>query len=180
MESAEAEAKLFGFLATLGIKTETCRHSAVFTVEAAQAHRRTAGNTMPGGHAKSLYVRDNKKRRALVMIEEDRRVDLKSLAKKIGLKRISFGSSDSLQDMLGVSPGSVTPFALVNAPVPTNDTPGLAIAIDSTLMNRRLLWFHPLHNEATTSITPDDLIKFIEACGYEPIIVDLNLSDQGV
>ena len=179
MESADAEAKLFGFLANLGIKTETHRHEPVFTVEAAQACRQSVAGAMAGGHAKSLFIRDKKKNRALVMVHEDRRVDLKALAAKIGLKRISFSSSDSLKDMLGVIPGSVTPFALVNARVTDKKEPPLIVALDQRLMAMSPLWFHPLHNGATTSIVPGDLVTFIKACGYDPSILDLDRPDQG-
>lgn len=178
MESAEAETKLFAFLNKLGIKTETCRHAPVFTVEEAQAARASAADGMAGGHAKSLFIRDKKKRRALVMVSEDTRVNLKALAETLGLGRVSFGSATSLMDMLGVIPGSVTPFALVNAQVQANQEPSMIVALDKALMARSPLWFHPLHNAATTSISPDDLRLFITACGYTPIDVDLEDTDQ--
>lgn len=173
MESAAAEKKLFGFLEALGIETETHRHIPVFTVEEAQAARDGAGG-MAGGHAKSLFIRDKKKRRALVMVHEDRRVDLKSLASKLEMGRVSFGSADSLKEMLGVIPGSVTPFALVNARTEAGTGTPMIVAIDKTLMDQVPLWFHPLHNAATTSIAPADLMRFIEACGYTPKIIDLD------
>jgi Ala-tRNA(Pro) deacylase len=172
VESHAAEAKLFSFLDELGIETTTVRHAPVFTVEEAQIARASTGG-MAGGHAKSLFIRDKKKRRALVMVEENTRVDLKSLAPKVALSRVSFGSSDSLKSMLGVIPGSVTPFALVNAQVAKGSDPTITVALDKNLMAKSPLWFHPLHNAATTAISPDDLRTFIQACGYEPIEVDL-------
>jgi len=174
MESASPENKLFSFLDTLGIETVTHRHTPVFTVEEAQAVRASTGTPMDGGHAKSLFLRDKKKRRALVIVEENRQTDLKSLAPLIGLGRVSFGSPNSLQNMLGVTPGSVTPFALVNAQNPESGVPPFVIALDKKLMAQTPLWFHPLHNNATTAIAPDDLIKFIEACGYKPRVIDLD------
>jgi len=173
VESVAAEKKLFDFLSTLGIETQTRRHAPVFTVEEAQAARASAPDGMKGGHAKSLFIRDKKKRQALVMVSEDTRVDLKALAAKIGLGRVSFGSADSLKEMLGVIPGSVTPFALVNAQVNSGEEPPMIIALDTALMAESPLWFHPLHNAATTAISPEDLRAFIQACGYTPIDVDL-------
>ena len=178
MESAASEAKLLAFLEGLGIESTTCHHAPVFTVDEAQAARIGAEGGMAGGHAKSLFIRDKKKRRALVMVDEDRRVDLKALAGKIGLGRVSFGSADSLKDMLGVIPGSVTPFALINAQVDEGAEPPLIVALDKVLMEKSPLWFHPLHNAATSSITPADLVRFIKACGYVPITVDLD--DTGI
>jgi len=174
MESATAEKKLFNFLRTLGIQTETYQHAPVFTVEEAKTHRKAFGDKMAGGHAKSLFIRDKKKQRALVMVDENRRVDLKALAGKVGLGRVSFGSENSLKTMLGVIPGSVTPFALVNAQVNGDEKPPLIIAIDEKLMAADKLWFHPLHNAATTAIFANDLLRFINACGYSPIIINLD------
>jgi len=174
IEEENAEAKLFAFLEALNIETQTHRHTPVFTVEEAQAARAGAGG-MPGGHAKSLFIRDKKKRHALVMVHEDRRVNLKALATKIGLGRVSFGSADSLREMLGVIPGSVTPFALVNAQASSaNGEPPMIVALDEKLMVENPLWFHPLHNAATTSVAPAGLIAFIEACGYKPLRVNLD------
>lgn len=172
MESPKTEEELFSFLESLSIETETYRHSPVFTVEEAQAER--AHMPKGGGHSKNLFVRDKKKRRALVVVDEDRRVDLKALSEKLGMGRLSFGSADSLKSMLGVIPGSVTPFALINAQSGKGEEPTLLVALDKAMMAKSPLYYHPLHNAATTAITPDDLLRFIKACGYEPLIVDLD------
>ncbi len=172
-ESRESETKLFDFLDRIEISTKTYRHKPVFTVEEAQLARDDAGG-MPGGHCKSLFVRDKKKRRALVMVDENRRVDLKSLSSLLGMGRLSFGSADSLKEMLGVIPGSVTPFALVNLQVLQDAEAPLIVALDKSMMEEELLNYHPLHNAATTAISPQDLLVFIRACGYEPLIVDLD------
>ncbi|MFC4346730.1 prolyl-tRNA synthetase associated domain-containing protein [Kordiimonas lipolytica] len=172
MESPLSEDDLFAFLAGLGIETETYRHAPVFTVEEAQAER--AHMPAGGGHCKSLFVRDKKKRRALVMVDENRRVDLKALSGALSMGRLSFGSADSLMDMLGVIPGSVTPFALINARVEDGQEPPMLVALDAAMMAKSPLYYHPLHNAATTAISPDDLVRFIRACGYEPVTVDLD------
>jgi len=176
MESAHIEAPLFDFLSECGIATQTYRHAPVFTVAEAKAVRAADPGLHKGGHAKSLFVRDKKKRRALVMIGEDTRVDLKSLAPQIGLGRLSFGSAESLKKMLGVVPGSVTPFALVNARENAGSGEPLVVALDNQLMRHSMVFFHPLHNAATTAITPEGLRAFIKACGYTPI--ELNLSQS--
>lgn len=174
MESLPAEDALFTFLETLGIATKTVRHAPVFTVEEAQAARLGAEGGMPGWHTKNLFVRDKKRRRALVVAEESVKIDLRTLADHIGLGRVSFGSADSLRDMLGVEPGSVTAFGLFNTRVPEGAEPSLTVAIDKTLLSGPVVNCHPLHNAATTAIAPDDLLKFIRACGYEPLIIDLS------
>lgn len=174
MESHPDEQSLLAFLDQLGIQHLTYRHDPVFTVEEAQAARLSADGGMPGAHTKNLFVRDKKKRRALVTIEESRKVDLASLADAIGLSRLSFGSADSLQDYLGVKPGSVTPFGLFNARVEGGGTPPLVFAIDSALLDTELINIHPLHNAATTAIKPDDLMTFVRACGYEAVLVNFD------
>jgi len=170
MESPATEADLMAFLEDLGIDTVTVRHEPVFTVEEAQAHR----GELEGGHCKCLFVRDKKKRRALIVVDENRRVDLAGLAAQTGLGRLSFSSADSLKAMLGVVPGSVTPFSLINARVAEGNEPPLTVVLDAAMLEGAPLHYHPLHNAATTAITPDDLLRFIRACGYEPLIVDMD------
>jgi len=172
MESHPEEQALLAFLDQLGIEHRTYHHTPVFTVEEARAARVSAEGGMPGAHTKNLFVRDKKKRRALVTIEENRKVDLSSLADAIGLSRLSFGSADSLKDYLGVLPGSVTPFGLFNARVAAGGTPPLVFAIDTTLLEAEIVNIHPLHNAATTALRPADLMHFVRACGYEPVLVD--------
>lgn len=172
MESPSPETALFAFLDELGIDHETHRHAPVFTVEEAQAarHALPAG----GGHSKNLFVRDKKKNYALVVAEETRPIDLKALAPAIGLSRISFASAERLRSYLGVEPGSVTPFALLHAHrAPAPDQPPIRVILDAAFMAHSEIYFHPLHNAATTSISPDGLTRFIRACGFEPAIMAL-------
>ena len=170
-ESHTSEEALLAFLDELGIAHKTCRHAPVFTVEEAQAARIGAEGGMPGAHTKNLFVRDKKKRRALVTLEESRKVDLGSLADEIGLGRLSFGSAESLMDYLGVRPGSVTPFGLFNARVEEGGEPPLLFAIDRALLEADLVNIHPLHNAATTALSPAGLMTFVRACGYEPVVI---------
>ena len=102
--------QLIAYLDGLGIETTTHSHPPVFTVEEAQALR----GTLPGGHCKNLFLKDKKGRLWLVVALEDSAVDLKTLDKRIGSARLSFGNGDLLREVLGVRPGSVTPFAVIN------------------------------------------------------------------
>ncbi len=101
---------LFARFAELGVDTTTHEHPAVFTVEEARAH---CGH-LPGGHCKSLFLKDKKGQLWLVVTRDDRVVDLKRLAKALGAKTFSFGKPELLMEVLGVIPGSVTPFGLIN------------------------------------------------------------------
>ncbi len=155
---------LFARLAALGVKTTTHRHAPVFTVEDSKALR----GDLPGAHCKTLFLKDKKRVLWLVVMLEDRHIPMKDLRRRIGSATLSFGKPDLLMEVLGVEPGSVTPFALVN------DTgQRVNVVLDGAMMERDLLNYHPLTNRATTAITPGDLLTFIRAAGHEPAVVAL-------
>ena len=156
---------LFARLDALGIETTTHEHPPLFTVEESKALR----GDLPGGHCKSLFLRDKKRNFWLAVMLEDRAIDMKSLRPLIGASgSLSFGAPELLEELLGVKPGSVTPFALIN------DTgQRLSVVLDQEMMNLDPLNYHPLTNTATTAIAPTDLVRFIEACGHTPQILDL-------
>lgn len=159
-------ADLLARLAELGIETTTHDHPAVFTV----AESREIKYSIPGGHSKNLLLKDKKGRIFLVTAEGDAAIDLKTIHDKIGASgRVTFGKPDLLMDLLGVVPGAVTPFGVVN------DT-GLVVTmvIDAPLMDHEVLNFHPLENTATTSIRRADLVRFLEATGHPPLIVTVS------
>ena len=156
---------LFARFAELGIDTDTTWHEAVFTVEDS---RRLRGE-IPGGHCKSLFLKDKKGALWLVVADEGRRVDLKRLAKRLGARNFSFGKPELLMETLGVEPGAVTPFALINDPAGR-----VRVALDAAMMKQDRLNYHPLTNRATTTIAAANLAAFIAACGHEPHMVDLD------
>jgi Ala-tRNA(Pro) deacylase len=156
---------LFARLEALGIRTHTVEHPPVFTVEEAKALR----GHLPGGHIKNLFLRNKKGEMWLVVAEEDRAVDLKSLGERLGAGRLSFGSPDRLMTHLGVVPGAVTPFAVIN-----DRDKQVRVAIDKGLLAHSPVHCHPLANDRTTAIEPADLLAFIRACGHEPMILDLD------
>jgi len=156
---------LFRRLAELGVETSTMEHAAVFTVEEARAAR----GPIPGCHTKNLFLRDKKGRRMwLVVCREDRAVDLRSLALRVGASgRLSFGSAERLMKYLGVTPGAVNPFAVIN------DHGGVVrVVLDRAILDDPPLNFHPLVNTMTTSIGPEDFLRFLAAEEHEPKLVD--------
>jgi Ala-tRNA(Pro) deacylase len=158
-------AMLFARLDELGLAYRTVEHPPVFTVEEAKALR----GTLPGGHVKNLFLR-NKKGDAmwLVVALEDRAIDLKVLGERIGAGRVSFGSAERLMAHLGVLPGAVTPLALIN-----DREARVKVVIDKGLLDENPVNVHPLVNTMTTAMAPADLIRFVEACGHKPEILDL-------
>jgi Ala-tRNA(Pro) deacylase len=158
------EAQLFSRFDALGIAHRTVRHPPVFTVAESAALR----GELPGGHCKSLFLKDRKGGLWLVVALEDRAVDLKRLSDLLGCPRFSFGNAELLFEVLGVRPGSVTPFALIN------DRARLVTPVlDRGMLDFDPLHYHPLDNTATTLISPGDLQRFIAACGHAARIVDL-------
>ena len=154
--------QLFAALDALGIKHATVNHPPVFTVEQAASLR----GEVPGGHTKNLFLRDKKNTLFLVVALEDALIDLKGLHRTLGATgRFSFGSADLLQEVWGVTPGSVTPFGAIN------DTQGrVTVVLDAEMMEHDTLNYHPLLNTMTTSLSRDDLVKFLESTGHVPRI----------
>ncbi|NJO38779.1 MAG: prolyl-tRNA synthetase associated domain-containing protein [Rhizobiales bacterium] len=157
--------QLLGRLSDLGIAHQTVDHPAVFTVEEAQAHT----GHLPGGHCKSLFLKDKKGGLWLLVCLDRRRIDMNRLAKVLGCPRLSFGQPDLLLEVLGVTPGSVTPFALIN-----DRAHRVQPLLDKAMLEHELLNYHPLTNQATTTIKAADLPAFIEAMGHEPVVIDLD------
>jgi Ala-tRNA(Pro) deacylase len=154
--------ELMAYLERLGIETTTIEHPPLFTVEQSQALR----GEIPGGHTKNLFLKDKKDAVYLVVAGEDAEVDLKSLHKRIGSARLSFGRPELLTELFGVLPGSVTPFGAIN------DTGGrVSVILDADLMRNERLNFHPLENTATTTVSSADLVAFLTATGHPPRIL---------
>ena len=157
-----APADLFALLDRLGIAHATVTHPPLFTVGESQALR----GTIAGGHTKNLFLEDKKGALFLVTALEDAAIELKSLHRRLGAGgRFSFGSADLLRATLGIEPGAVTPFAVMN------DSDGrVTVVLDAALMRHATINCHPLVNTMTTSIAGADLIKFLAATGHPPRI----------
>src|SRR5271168_886795 len=154
--------ELFAYLDQLGIDHQTVSHPPVFTVEEARALR----GKVSGGHTKNLFLRDKKDAPYLVVAAEDAVIELKSLHRLLGASgRFSFGSRDLMRELLGVEPGSVTPFAVIN-----DTARRVTVVLDEAMMAHALLNFHPLVNTGTVTIAWDGLLKFLEATGHQPRI----------
>ena len=158
----KTEAELLSFLDTLGIAVKTHRHPPLFTVAASQSLR----GEIEGGHTKNLFLKDKKDNYFLLTVDEDAVVDLKQVHHLIGAaSRVSFARPDMLMELLGVAPGAVTVFGLIN------DMGGrVKVVLDEDLMKKATINGHPLTNEATTSIAAADLARFIEATGHEAVV----------
>ena len=157
-------AELLARLAALGIVERTVHHPPVYTV----AESRELRAEFPGGHSKNLFLRNKKGRMWLLTCLEDREIDLKRLAERLRAGRFSFASADRLMRYLGVIPGAVTPFAVIN-----DHGRVVRMVLDAGLLSHDPLNFHPLDNAMTTAISADGLLRFLEFAQHPPEIVDL-------
>jgi Ala-tRNA(Pro) deacylase len=135
----------------------------VFTVADAAALR----GQLSSGHCNSLFPNDRKGALWFAVVLEERRVDLKRLALHLGAPRFSFGGEALLFEVLGVTPGSVTTFALVN-----DREHRVTPVLDRAMLACDPANYHPLANDRTTAIAAADLLHFIAACGHRPRIFD--------
>ncbi len=157
--------KLLAYMDSHGIAYTLYEHEPVFTVAESEHLKKD----IPGLHCRNLFLRDKKKRNYLVVVGNDTMIDLKKLPALIGSDRLSFGSADRLWQYLGVRPGSVCPFSIIN------DTAGaVEIILEKDMLNEKLVNYHPMENHLTVGLTPDDLLKFVKSCDHEPRVVDLN------
>ena len=158
--------ELFALLDKLAIPHSTTQHEAVFTVEES-AHIK---GMIPGGHTKNLFVKDKKDNYFLIVAEGSARIAMNHVHPLIGAQtRVSFANAEKLMEYLGVQPGSVTAFA------PMNDHANrVQVIIDEPLFEHELINCHPLTNTMTTTISKEDLLKFLTHVGHEPRIVRLS------
>lgn len=165
-----AEADLTALLSRLGIEAVRHGHPPLFSVEESRDLR----GDLPGAHTKNLFLRDKKGAFMLVSCLEDRAVRVKDVARAAGAKPPSFAKPADLWDRLGVRPGSVTPFALMN-----DRDHAVRLVLDQQMMAHDLVNFHPLHNEATLALPPADLMRFFAFTGHVPVLVDFDALDTG-
>lgn len=156
--------ELFEVFSQLHINVTTLVHEPVFTASEGQ-HIKT---TLPGAHNKNLFLKNKKGSYYLITLLDDKRLDLKTFSQEIGCGSLSFASDAQLMSQLGIEPGHVTPFALINP-----SAKNVKVILDKAMFSYDLLNFHPLKNHMTTTIARNDFLKFLEYLGYQPLITSL-------
>jgi Ala-tRNA(Pro) deacylase len=159
----KSKAELLAFLDEIGVAATTHEHPAVFRVGEGEAIKAA----IPGAHTKNLFLKDAKGQLWLISAEDRSLIDLKRLPPVIGAARLSFGSEPLMLETLGVTPGSVTAFGLIN-----DGARRVRFVLDRALAEAAVVNFHPLTNTATTSIDQAGLRRFFAALGVTPLVVD--------
>jgi Ala-tRNA(Pro) deacylase len=168
MGGAEMEGPLLDYLTQQGWTHTVYRHPPVMTV----AEAKEKGGNQPGLHVKNMFLKAKNKNqtdRWVVTVPEDAQVDLKVLGKTLGAKGGCSFARD-LEELLGITPGAVTPFAVFNDREAKKVTAVVAKAVVDG--SYELVNAHPLHNEATIGIAPADLLAFLKSVGHEPVLID--------
>jgi len=170
----KTEQDLLNELERIGIDYIRHEHPPVFTVDEAEQH----SQGIEGAHCKNLFFRDRKKQGILVVTLARKPLRIKEVGAAINAKGLSFARPERLMETLGVIPGSVTPFAVINVRIPghqgaENRGKGIRVVLDQDLMAEEQANFHPLVNTATLTIQTGDLIRFMAHCGQTVEIVQL-------
>ena len=154
---------LIAFFDTHGVDHATTEHTAVFRVGEGEEIKRA----IPGAHTKNLFLKDAKGRLWLISAKDDTVIDLKRLHTVIGSAKLSFGAAELMAETLGVTPGSVTAFALAN-----DRERRVTFVLDRALAEADQVNFHPLTNTATTTVSQAGLRRFLSLLGIAPLVVD--------
>jgi Ala-tRNA(Pro) deacylase len=150
--------QVYAALDALGIPYDRYDHPPVFTGDEAAQH----WAAIPGRGVKNLFLRNKKgNRHYLVILPIEKEADLRRFVKAIGDDRLSFGSPERLAEHLGLTPGSVSPFGLLN-----NPTHSVQVFVDAALRGDGRLIFHPNLNQHSVTITPADLDRFFVSTGH--------------
>lgn len=165
-----AEEKLHAELKSLGVAFEQVDHPAVFTtLDSSRIEKNIAGAA-----TKNLFLKDADGHFALVTVPAEKRVDLGQLRRMTGARRYSFASAEEMEDLLGVTPGSVTPLAAMH------DSAGrVQIVIDEILTAQPRVNVHPLRNTATISLSGLSLVRLLVRWHHAPLVIPVPVKAAG-
>lgn len=156
--------KLTALFEQYKIAYEMHQHKPVFTV--AESHEVSAN--IPGAHSKNLFLKDRKQSFFLVSILDYKRLDVKAMSKLYGKGGLSFASSEALDEKLGLIPGAVTPYGLIN-----DEDLAVKFILDEDFLKQDIVNFHPLRNDYTVSVAAADFLQFCELIKHSPDIIKI-------
>lgn len=159
--------KILKYLSSHKISYTLYSHAPLFTCD--QAQEIIGHLNIPGTGVKNLFLKDKAKKLYLITACDSTRIDLKTVSKALHAKELRFADADLMQQHLGVTPGSVTPLALIN-----DTKKAVQVIIDAELLKNEYMQIHPMQNDATVVIKPEDLIKFLGLIDKSYVIYDFN------
>jgi Ala-tRNA(Pro) deacylase len=149
--------ELYELLERLSINFEYHEHPALATIDDAKIHWKDYNS----GRCKNIFFRNHKgNRHYLVILEHLRLLNIKDLEQRLKQGKLTFASDERLKKYLGVEPGSVSPFGLIN-----DSQHHVHLFIDEKLNEFDMLAFHPNINTATLVISKTDFLKFLAQTG---------------
>ncbi len=166
-ELAATPDDVFSAFKSLGIEHETMVHEPLYTVEEAK----TVKYGLTGAHTKNLFLRNKKGRMFLLVIGQDRRVNLKGLKDKLNLTggQLAFASTERLGKYLGVVPGSVSPLAVIN-----DHSGAVTVYLEKSLLRHDSIYLHPCRNTHSTRIAMSDLLKVLEEWNHPATVIEID------
>ncbi|MEM7213235.1 MAG: prolyl-tRNA synthetase associated domain-containing protein [Pseudomonadota bacterium] len=169
MANPKGQAELYALFDEHGIAFTHNDHPPLHTVEESRELR----GDLPGAHVKNMFLKDKKAQLWLVTCMEYRKIRIRDLEKQIGAAKASFGKPELLWEHLGIRPGAVSPFGLINDPEHS-----VRVVLDQQMLESDPINAHPLHNEATTTVSRDDFRRFFEITGHLPVIIDFDALEE--
>src|SRR5664280_938783 len=151
------QSELYRLLEKMSIEFEYHEHPPLATIEDAKIHCAYYNS----GRCKNIFFRNHKgDRHYLVILEHLRQLNIKDLEKRLKQGKLTFASDQRLKKYLGVEPGSVSPFGLIN-----DIEKHVHLFIDEKLNEFDRLTFHPNINTASLVVSKSDFLKFLEYTG---------------
>ncbi|HEY9734366.1 MAG TPA: prolyl-tRNA synthetase associated domain-containing protein [Drouetiella sp.] len=151
-------------LSDLAIETVTLSHQPLMTVEDANTQR----HNLHGAHSKNLFLKDKFNKLWMITALDDTVIDLKAAAKQLGAHKFSFAKPSEMLEVLGITPGSVSPFALIN-----DKEPRVTFVMEKRMLEHSHQNFHPLRNDRTVTIGTSDFLRFIKHINHEPLMLEI-------
>lgn len=148
----------------LGISYTMVDHPAAETTE--EADRYIAGHE--GVRTKSMFLKDKKKNFYLLVMDDKKRLDFHEFQDLTGAKRISMARPDDIKEQLGLVPGIISPFGLMN-----NEDHNVKVLFDKEMLEESILTFHPNENTHTIFLKTEDVLRFVNEQGFEYEVIDL-------
>ena len=156
--------KLKEYLNSMGIQFKIVEHEPAYTTE--EADKYIEG--YDGVRTKTMFICNKKKNYYMIMMDDSKRLDMNKFKEIVSEKQMKMASEESLKEKLGVKPGRVSPFGLLN-----NDEKDVKIYMDKEIITEEIMTFHPNDNTKTLFINTKDLFKYFENIGYELNIIEL-------